>query len=90
VSYIGDYEAAVSWTCRQRGFAGVVCGHIHHAEIREYDGIRYMNCGDWVESCTALAEDHHGGFEIIRWAKEEAAEPGRAATPLRLARRANA
>ena len=67
VSYIGDYEAAVSRTCRQRGFDGVVCGHIHHAEIRDYDGIRYMNCGDWVESCTALAEDHVGHFSIIRW-----------------------
>ncbi len=67
VSYIGDFEAAVSWTCRQRGFAGVVCGHIHHAEIRDYDGIRYMNCGDWVESCTALTEDEQGRFNIIAW-----------------------
>jgi UDP-2,3-diacylglucosamine pyrophosphatase LpxH len=95
VSYISDYERAVSWTCRQRDFAGVVCGHIHHAEIADYDGVRYMNCGDWVESCTALAEHADGRFEIVRAAPApavpaRAGEVVAAAPPrLRLARRAS-
>jgi UDP-2,3-diacylglucosamine pyrophosphatase LpxH len=45
----------------------VVCGHIHHAEIKEIDGIVYMNDGDWVESCTALVEHHNGTWEIVTW-----------------------
>jgi UDP-2,3-diacylglucosamine pyrophosphatase LpxH len=92
VSYISDFETALSWTCRQRAFAGVVCGHIHHAEIADYDGVRYMNCGDWVESCTALAETPDGRFEIIRWASEpvRAAERDAAVVPLALPRRARA
>jgi UDP-2,3-diacylglucosamine pyrophosphatase LpxH len=45
----------------------VICGHIHYATIRDEHGIRYMNCGDWVESCTALAEHEDGRFEIITW-----------------------
>jgi UDP-2,3-diacylglucosamine pyrophosphatase LpxH len=45
----------------------VICGHIHHAAIRDEHGVRYMNCGDWVESCTALAEHDDGSFEIITW-----------------------
>jgi UDP-2,3-diacylglucosamine pyrophosphatase LpxH len=91
VSYIGDYEQAVSWTCRQRGFSGVVCGHIHHAEITDYGEVRYMNCGDWVESCTALAERADGSFEIVRWASAESATvEAPAVVPLRLPRRASA
>jgi hypothetical protein len=56
--------------CKKRGFDGVICGHIHHAEIKEIDGITYMNDGDWVESCTALVEHHDGKWEIITWTKE--------------------
>jgi UDP-2,3-diacylglucosamine pyrophosphatase LpxH len=67
VSYIGDYEDAVVHECGRRGFQGVVCGHIHHAEIRELGPITYMNCGDWVESCTALVEDREGHFRILDW-----------------------
>ena len=70
VSYVSDFEGAVAHHCRQQGFDGVVCGHIHHAEIRDIDGIRYMNCGDWVESCTALVETMDGEFRIVRWAEE--------------------
>ncbi|MCE2390349.1 MAG: UDP-2,3-diacylglucosamine diphosphatase [Proteobacteria bacterium] len=65
VNYASDYERAVSHECRRRGFDGVICGHIHRAEIRDIDGIRYMNCGDWVESCTALVEDQNGVFRLI-------------------------
>ncbi|MGA0838501.1 MAG: UDP-2,3-diacylglucosamine diphosphatase [Pseudomonadales bacterium] len=70
VSYIGEYEDALVHQCRREGFDGVVCGHIHHAEIRDLDGVRYMNCGDWVESCTALVEDKNGRFCILDWSAE--------------------
>ena len=45
----------------------MICGHIHHATIRDIADVRYINCGDWVESCTAIAEHHDGTFEIIVW-----------------------
>lgn len=67
VNYIGDFEEAVLHSSTKRGYDGVVCGHIHHAEIRNIEGVTYMNCGDWVESCTALVEDSKGNFEIINW-----------------------
>jgi UDP-2,3-diacylglucosamine pyrophosphatase LpxH len=67
VNIVSSFEEAVAHECKRRELDGVICGHIHHAEIRDIDGITYMNCGDWVESCTALAEDHNGRIEIIRW-----------------------
>jgi UDP-2,3-diacylglucosamine pyrophosphatase LpxH len=70
VSYVGDFEAAVAREARQRGVQGVVCGHIHHAELRQIDGILYANDGDWVESLTALAEHADGRLEIIDWAAQ--------------------
>ncbi len=69
VQFIGRFEQAMADHARQRGFDGVVCGHIHHAETREVGGILYCNDGDWVESCTALAEHRDGRLEIIRWAE---------------------
>ena len=68
VSYVGDFEAALAREARRRGAHGVVCGHIHHAELRDIDGILYANDGDWVESLTALAEHADGRLEIIDWA----------------------
>ena len=68
VNFIGDFEAAVAKEARRRGAQGVVCGHIHHAELREIDGIVYANDGDWVESLTALAEHADGRLEIVDWA----------------------
>jgi UDP-2,3-diacylglucosamine pyrophosphatase LpxH len=65
VSYVSDFEVAVAREARSRGVHGVVCGHIHHAEIREIDGILYCNDGDWVESLTALVEHADGRLEII-------------------------
>ena len=53
---------------QRHGADGGICGHIHYATIRDEHGIRYMNCGDWVESCTALVEHEDGRFEIITWA----------------------
>ena len=69
VSFIGDYEVAVAREARRRGAHGVVCGHIHHAELREIDGITYANDGDWVESLTALVEHADGKLEIIDWSE---------------------
>jgi UDP-2,3-diacylglucosamine pyrophosphatase LpxH len=67
VNYIGAFEMALAAEARRHGADGVICGHIHYAVIRDMQGIRYMNCGDWVESCTALAEHEDGRFEIITW-----------------------
>ena len=50
----------------------MICGHIHHAAMHGYFGIRYVNCGDWVESCTAVVEHLDGRFEIIRWTRKRA------------------
>lgn len=69
VQFIGQYEEAVARAAMERGVDGVVCGHIHHAEIRQFDGITYYNDGDWVESCTALVEDRHGAMSIVDWAE---------------------
>jgi UDP-2,3-diacylglucosamine pyrophosphatase LpxH len=71
VNFIGEFEQALVSEARRRDAHGVVCGHIHHAAMRDLDGVLYMNTGDWVESCTALVEHPSGEFEIIRWA-----EPG--------------
>lgn len=68
VNFIYEFEQAVAWDCRRRGFDGVVCGHIHYAEIREIEGVTYYNCGDWVESCTALVEHYDGTIEVKQWA----------------------
>ena len=67
VSYIGDFERAVAADARRRGLDGVVCGHIHKAEIRVIDGVLYCNDGDWVESLTALVELHDGTLRIVDW-----------------------
>jgi UDP-2,3-diacylglucosamine pyrophosphatase LpxH len=67
VNYIGAFEQTLAAEARRHGADGVICGHIHCATIGEHDGIRYMNSGDWVESCTALVEHHDGRFEILTW-----------------------
>ena len=72
VNFISDFEDALAHECRKRDLQGVVCGHIHHAEIREVNGIDYHNCGDWVESCTALIEHWDGSISQYRWAQAPA------------------
>ena len=67
VSYIGDFERAVAREATRRGAHGVVCGHIHHAELRRIDGLLYANCGDWVESRSALVEHLDGRLELLFW-----------------------
>jgi UDP-2,3-diacylglucosamine pyrophosphatase LpxH len=67
VQYIDSFEQAVAHAARKRGVDGVVCGHIHRAEIRDIDGVLYCNDGDWVESCTALVEDMNGRLALWSW-----------------------
>ena len=68
VKAIDRFETALANEAKRRGFDGVVCGHIHHAEMREVGGVLYLNDGDWVESCTALVEHYDGRLELIDWA----------------------
>lgn len=75
VNFISEFEEALAMQCRKLGHDGVVCGHIHHAEITRYGEVTYMNCGDWVESCTALVEEPDGQYRILRWSKARAAVP---------------
>ena len=67
LAYVDDFESAVATEARRRGFQGVVCGHIHHAEMRQVNGILYCNDGDWVESRTALVEHQDGRLALVRW-----------------------
>jgi len=70
VKAIDRFEAALANEAKRRGLDGVICGHIHHAEMRTVQGVQYMNDGDWVESCTALVEHADGRFELIDWSRE--------------------
>jgi UDP-2,3-diacylglucosamine pyrophosphatase LpxH len=71
VDFVFQFEKNLATYCRKRGFDGVICGHIHHAEIKDIDGITYMNDGDWVESMTALVEHWDGTWEIVTWTQEQ-------------------
>jgi len=71
VEYISRYEDVVAQAAAERGVDGIVCGHIHSAEIRQYGAITYYNDGDWVESCTALVEHFDGAMEILDWAARQ-------------------
>ena len=85
VKAIDRFETALAGEARRRGFDGVVCGHIHHAEMREVAGVLYLNDGDWVESCTALVETEDGRLELIDWAainRLSFAAPRRPAEPI--------
>ncbi|MEI9885963.1 MAG: UDP-2,3-diacylglucosamine diphosphatase [Rhizomicrobium sp.] len=68
VEYVCRFEEVVAHAAEQRGLDGVICGHIHQAQIRQIGKVLYLNDGDWVESCTALVEDARGHLEIVRWA----------------------
>ncbi len=69
LQFIENFETAVADEARRRGVDGVICGHIHKAEMRRIDGVLYCNDGDWVESCTAVVEHDDGRLEILEWAK---------------------
>lgn len=72
VEYIDAYETAVAQEAKKQGLDGVICGHIHHASIREIEGVMYYNDGDWVESCTAMVEDSGGNLHLVHWADSKA------------------
>ena len=76
LNYVTDFEVAVAHEAKRRGHEGVVCGHIHRAEMREINGTLYCNDGDWVESRTALVEHMDGRLELLHWVPEAASHPG--------------
>ncbi len=67
VNFITDFENVLATYAVKQGFDGIICGHIHKAEIRTIGEIDYLNCGDWVESCTAVVETVEGAWEIVEW-----------------------
>jgi UDP-2,3-diacylglucosamine pyrophosphatase LpxH len=75
VSFVSNFEQSLARSARERGVDGVICGHIHVAAMHELDGIRYLNCGDWVDSCSAIVEHLDGTMELVRYA-HEGNEPG--------------
>jgi UDP-2,3-diacylglucosamine pyrophosphatase LpxH len=90
VKFIDSFEVALAQEAKTRDMDGVICGHIHHAEMRMIGATRYFNTGDWVETCSALVEHHDGRFELIDWPTVTrmslaAAPSARAATPAPIA-----
>ncbi|WP_112662839.1 UDP-2,3-diacylglucosamine diphosphatase [Microvirga flavescens] len=67
VNFISQFEDFLSSEAKRQEVDGVICGHIHHAALHDTFGIRYVNTGDWVESCTAVVEHYDGTLEIVRW-----------------------
>lgn len=82
VSFIGDFERTAALAARDRGMDGVICGHIHVAAIREVEGVTYVNCGDWVDNCTAIVEHHDGRLERIDWSFDDNAREETPALPV--------
>jgi len=81
VEYVGRYEVALSDEARRREVDGVICGHVHTAEMKDMRGVLYVNDGDWVESCTALVEHHSGELELlnwVEWSRQAALQPAAA------------
>ena len=76
VNFIGEFQRVVTEEARRAEVDGVICGHIHHAVMEDMDGIHYVNTGDWVESCTAIAEHLDGRLELITWLAPLAASEG--------------
>jgi len=75
VAFIGAFEKAVAVEAIRRGVEGVICGHIHHASDRRFGRIHYLNCGDWVESCTAIVETHEGRLRVVHWKTKSPVQP---------------
>lgn len=73
IKHIRKFEDAVAQEARRREMDVVICGHIHHAEMRGIDGVLYCNDGDWVENCTALVEHHDGTLELLHWSDRQVA-----------------
>ena len=75
VKAIDRFEESLAHEALRGGYDGVICGHIHHAEMRDIGGVTYMNTGDWVESCTALVEHPDGRFELLDWSRRSPPVP---------------
>jgi UDP-2,3-diacylglucosamine pyrophosphatase LpxH len=80
LNYVQTFEQALAAEAMRRHAAGVICGHVHQASIRDLAGARYINCGDWIESCSAAVEHFDGRIEIVAWS----AEPRRAVSDARI------
>ena len=79
VNFISRFEELLSAEAKRHGADGVICGHIHHAALHDLHGVRYVNTGDWVESCTGVVEHYDGTMEVVRWAdRARAPQPQRA------------
>jgi UDP-2,3-diacylglucosamine pyrophosphatase LpxH len=74
LNFIFDFEDVAVHHARERGMDGIICGHIHWATIKDMNGTLYINCGDWVDSCTAIVEHHDGQLELIQWGGRKAGE----------------
>lgn len=74
VNFIGEYEKALAQVAQRRGVDGIICGHIHHAADTMIEGVHYLNCGDWVESCTAILETHSGEMKLVHWSVDRASK----------------
>ena len=79
VQYVTEYESAMVRLAAAHHVDGIICGHIHRAEIRNIGGLAYLNAGDWVESCTALVEDFAGNFSLIHFHENPVHGAGRGA-----------
>jgi UDP-2,3-diacylglucosamine pyrophosphatase LpxH len=75
VNFIFNFEDAVMHHARELGMDGAICGHIHWPAIKEVDGLTYINCGDWVDSCTAIVEHLDGRMELIHWGVAQQTQP---------------
>ncbi len=71
LSFSSSFEETVLKYAVKRGFDGVICGHIHWAKIRDIGNAKYVNCGDWVDSCTGIVEHFDGRLELIQWSRVE-------------------
>lgn len=71
VSFISDFEKCVVHDVKRLGLDGVICGHIHTPVIKRVDGVIYINCGDWVDNCTAIVEHYDGRIQLVRWSHPE-------------------
>jgi UDP-2,3-diacylglucosamine pyrophosphatase LpxH len=69
VNFISEFETTIARDAASKGYKGVFCGHIHHPEMRDINGVLYCNTGDWVETCSAIVEHWDGRLEIIHWQK---------------------
>ena len=79
IDFVFEFEGSVVRHVRNLGLDGVVCGHIHRAAKRRIDGFDYLNCGDWVDSCTAIVEHFDGRMEVVHWGRGTLATPAAAA-----------